>query len=78
LTETLEPPDQPISLQRAAAIAGLSPKTLDEQMRRGKLQVLRYGHERLTTRRPLHEYLMAREEGRGHRAPLPADYQAPE
>jgi hypothetical protein len=78
MTATIEPPDQPITLERAAEIAGLSAKTLDAQVRRGKLRVIRYGHERLTTRRLLHDYLMAREEGRGHRAPLPADYQAPE
>jgi hypothetical protein len=78
MTEMLETPDQPITLHRAAQLAGLSPKTLGEQVRRNKLGIVRFGHERLTTRRLLHEYLAGREEGRGHRKPLPSNYVAPE
>jgi len=75
----MEDADQPITLARAAAIAGLSPATVREQARRGKLGVLRYGHERLTTRRLLDAYLRGRDASRGARpAPLPAGYQAPE
>jgi hypothetical protein len=73
----LEDADTPITLHRAAELAGLSVGTLREQTRRGKLVTLRYGHERLTTRRLLHEYLLSREDGRGHTKPLPPDYQAP-
>ena len=75
----LEAPDQPITLQRAADLAGLNIGTLREQARRGKLGIVRFGHERLTTRRLLHEYLTHRDDRRGGQPlPLPAEYVAPE
>jgi hypothetical protein len=74
----LEPPDERISIARAAALAGVSAHTLRTQARRGKLRTGRLGHDLFTTRRWLHEYLMAREQGRGHRKPLPPDYVPPE
>jgi hypothetical protein len=77
--DQLEAPDQPIPLARAAEIAGLSYATVRVQADRGKLETIRYGHERLTTRRLLHRYLMARDGSRGGKpAPLPPDYRAPE
>jgi hypothetical protein len=79
MNAVLEPPDHPITLQRAAELSGLNVGTLRVQARRGKLEVLRFGHERLTTRRLLHRYLMSRDDRRGGQpAPLPADYVAPE
>jgi excisionase family DNA binding protein len=68
-----------ITLQRAAKIAGLSQSTLKNQIHNKRLQAVRLGHNWLTTRRWLHEYLMeASQRDRGRRLPLPADYQAPE
>ena len=79
MQESLEPPDQPITLERAAAIAGLAVGTVRKQAQRGKLGTVRYGHERLTTRRLLHGYLTNRDDSRGGTAsPLPSDYMAPE
>ena len=75
----MEDTDTPIPLVRAAEIAGLTVATLREQARRGKLQVLRYGHERLTTRRLLDQYLRSRDASRGGQpAPLPAGYVPPD
>ncbi len=79
MNTTLEPPDQWISLERAAHIAGLSPKTLRHQAAAGKLQTVQPARDLFTTRRWLHEYLTSRDGSRGAQpAPLPADYQAPE
>jgi hypothetical protein len=75
----LEPADQPITLARAAELAGLTTGTMRVIAANGKIEVLRYGHERLTTRRMLHRYLMSRDNSRGAKAaPLPPDYVAPE
>lgn len=77
-TRQLEAPDDPISLARAAEIAGLSPNTIRAQVRNGRLQVVRYGHERLTTRNFLHKYLTERAAAFKQASALPADYVAPE
>ena len=75
----MEAPDDLISLPRAAEIAGLSVHTVRAQARARRLQVRRVGHERLTTRRWLHEYLIrASENDRGTRAPLPEGYLPPD
>lgn len=78
----LEPPMQYITMQRASEISGLSPITLGNQARErnGKpprLRTTRLGHTLVTTRAWLHEYLSSRDT-RGHAAPLPADYVAPD
>ncbi len=78
VVEQLEAPDEPISLVRAAELAGLSPNTIRAQVRKRRLQVFRYGHERLTTRRLLHQYLMERDDTFQQTVPLPEGYQAPE
>jgi hypothetical protein len=75
----LELPDQPITLQRAADLSGLNVGTLRVQVRRGKLKIVRFGHERLTTRRLLHDYLISRNGSRGGQpTALPADYVPPD
>jgi hypothetical protein len=75
----LEDPDAPISVARAAQIAGLSAHTLRHQAASGRLRVHRLGREQWTTRRWLHRYLMAAtERDKGRRLPLPPDYVAPE
>ena len=79
----LEPPDQYIALTRAAALCGLSAGTLRVLANpRGdalpRLRTVRLGHDRLTTRRWLHEYLMGRDETNTHAAPLPEGYVPPE
>jgi hypothetical protein len=79
----LEPVDQYITLERAAQLSGLSVWTLRNQARSrrsqpARLQAVKLGHDLLTTRRWLHEYLTTRDETRQQAAPLPADYQAPE
>jgi hypothetical protein len=81
--EGLEPVDTYITLARAGQISGLSPETLRKQAhpRKGqppRLRTVRLGHDRLTTRRWLHEYLMGRDERNQHAAPLPDDYVPPE
>ncbi|HWE61624.1 MAG TPA: MarR family transcriptional regulator [Chloroflexota bacterium] len=76
---TLEGPDELITLQRAAAICGLSATTLVHQALSGILCTMRTERRRLTTRRWLHAYLLAasaRTNGPGK--PLPAGYAAPE
>jgi hypothetical protein len=77
MVDQLEAPDQPITLVRAAQIAGLAPQTVRVVADNGKLEVFRYGRERLTTRRMLHRYLLSRLEHGGPRKPLPPDYVAP-
>ena len=74
----LEAPDQPISLVRAAELAGLSVNTLRHQAASGRLEVRRLGREQYTTRRLLHAYLTARESAFKQSAPLPEGYMAPE
>jgi predicted HTH domain antitoxin len=74
----LEAPDDPISLTRAAELAGLSPNTIRAQVRKGRLQILRYGHERLTTRRLLHQYLTERTDAFKQAAALPEGYVPPD
>ncbi len=71
----LEGPDETITLQRAAAIAGLALHTLSDAARRGRLTATRPGHDWLTTRRDLHRYLGGR--SRGVVKPLPPGYQTP-
>ena len=71
----LEGPDETITLQRAAEIAGLVPNSLSDAARAGRLQATRPGHDWLTTRRDLHRYLRSR--SRGVVKPLPPDYLTP-
>ena len=80
--EELEAPDTYISLSQAAQLSGLSAGTLrvPSNSRNGKdpkLQSVRLGHDRLTTRRSLHHYLAARDERFRQTAPLPSEYVAP-
>jgi hypothetical protein len=49
--EDLEGPDDTITLQRAAQIAGLTLHTLSDAARAGRLAAIRPGHDWLTTRR---------------------------
>jgi hypothetical protein len=72
----LEGPDEPITLRRAGALAGLGPHTLQVAARDGRLKASMPGNDYLTTRRHLHKYLMGR--SRGVVKPLPEGYQAPE
>ena len=75
----LEQPDELISLRRAAELAGITLGTVRSQASAGKLRTRAVGHERLTTRLWLHEYLMvADERDKGTRKPLPEGYVAPE
>jgi hypothetical protein len=78
MVDELEAPDQPITLARAAELAGLTAGTMRVIADHGRIEVFRYGRERLTTRRMLHRYLMAREGHQGRRKPLPTGYVAPE
>ena len=73
----LEGPDDLITLHRAAEFSGLSVNTVRTQIRKGRLQVKRIGHERLTTRRWLHDYLMERDDTFKQSAPLPPGYVVP-
>jgi hypothetical protein len=82
-TKALEAPDTYISLSRAAQLSGLSAGTLRvlSHSRNGKdpkLQTVRLGHDRLTTRRWLHHYLSARDERFRQTTLLPPEYVAPE
>jgi hypothetical protein len=70
----LEDPDKPITLERAAAIAGVSTAALRRALLDEHLYGERPGRNWFTTRRHLHSYLM----GRRHGKPLPEGYQAPE
>jgi hypothetical protein len=72
----LEGPDKPITLARAAAIAGVSTAALRRALLDGRLQGERPGRDWFTTRRHLHTYLMGRR--RGVVKPLPEGYRAPE
>jgi hypothetical protein len=70
--------DQFISIARAAQLSDVSPHTLRNQARAGKLRTQKLGHDLVTNRRWLHEYLVSRNAQRGRTKALPADYQAPE
>ena len=75
----LEEPDVYITLKRAGEISGLSPNTLFIQARDGKLKTWQPARDLFTTRRWLHEYLMAASENdKGTRKPLPEGYVPPE
>jgi hypothetical protein len=74
--EELEGSDEPITLRRAGALAGLDPHTLQVAARDGRLKASMPGNDYLTTRRHLHTYLMGRR--RGAVKPLPEGYQTPE
>jgi hypothetical protein len=70
----LEGPDEPISLTRAAELAGLASRTLRRSAFEGRLHAAWSGGKWWTTRRHLHTYLMGR--SRGMVKPLPEGYQA--
>lgn len=75
----LEGPDEPITLKRAAAIAGMWPASLRQLAIDGKLRTTQPARDRFTTRRWLHEYLTAGRAARPDKAtPLPEGYVAPE
>jgi hypothetical protein len=75
----LEGPEEWITIRRAAEISGLAANTLDHQARAGKLRTVHPRKHRYTTRRWLHEYLMAASErDKGQRKPLPKNYRPPE
>jgi hypothetical protein len=80
----LEPPEELITLQRAAELSGLSERTLRAVSygRRGKeprLQTRRRGwSNRLTTRRWLHTYLSTRDATFKQATLLPDGYVAPD
>lgn len=78
MQNTLEPPDQYISIARASVIAGLSPHTLRVQVRAKKLHAVKLGHDLATTRQWLHTYLLSRDDTNTHAAPLPEGYVPPE
>src|SRR5436853_365872 len=70
--------DELITLADAARLCGLTPATLRVKVRHGKLKSqLITRRLRMTTRRWLHEMLMARDPEEGPVKPLPPDYQAP-
>jgi hypothetical protein len=73
--DPLEGPDDLIPLARAAELSGLCAKTLNEQIRKGRLRSVLFSRDRATTRRWLHEYLRDRQGGRSKE--LPAGYVAP-
>jgi hypothetical protein len=73
----LEGPMEYITLGRASALCNVSAATLRNQALRGRLRVIKPGHDMLTTRVWLHRYLHSRDT-RGHAKPLPPDYVAPE
>jgi hypothetical protein len=71
----LEEPDRLITIARAAEIAGLTPRTLRDAAKEGRLQARNLGPDWVTTRRHLHTYLTDRR--RAACKPLPEGYQAP-
>jgi len=76
MTGPLEAPDARITFPRAAELAGLSLRTLQQAASSRRLVAEQPGRDWFTTRRDLHHYLMNR--SRGRIAPLPAGYAAPE
>ncbi len=78
-SNVLEPPDELIPLQRAAELSGVSVGTLRIQARVGKLTAKLTAYTWFTSRRWLHEYLVAAtERDKGARKPLPEGYVAPD
>jgi hypothetical protein len=78
MVQSLEGPDKYISLARAAQLSGLHPGTLRNQVLAGKLKAIKLARNYVTTRRWLHDYVIARTNARGGRpAALPDDYVAP-
>ena len=79
MESTLEPPDELITLQRAAELSGVSVGTLRIQARAGKLAAKQLAYTWFTTRRWLHAYLLeASQRDKGSRLPLPESYVPPE
>jgi excisionase family DNA binding protein len=67
-----------ITLRQAAELAGLSPSTLKNQVRNGRLRAVKPGHDLLTTRAWLQDYLTGRSKAGGaHRRPRPEGQSAP-
>src|SRR5262245_9017631 len=77
----LPSPDELITMQTAAALCGLSPKTLRTYVHQGRLQTeLVTPRLRMTTRRWLHAMLKSRGTRKGPGAPprpLPSGYEPP-
>jgi excisionase family DNA binding protein len=73
----MEEPMELITIKRAAEISGISPNTLRQQVRKERLRTVKPGHDLLTTRTWLHEYLTSRDATFGKVKPLPPDYVAP-
>jgi hypothetical protein len=68
-----------LSPKEAAALAGLAPATLRRaaQAQEGKparLRSVKFGHDRLATRRWLHAFLLSRDTSSRRVAPLPSSY----
>jgi hypothetical protein len=75
----MEGPEEWITITRAAEISGLAANTLDHQARSGKLRTIHPRYQRYTTRRWLHEYLVAASvHDKGGRKSLPEHYVVPE
>ena len=75
----LEGPNEWITIRRAAEIGGLATSTLRHQAVAGKLRTIHPRYNRYTTRRWLHQYLIAADErDHGRRKPLPEGYVVPE
>jgi hypothetical protein len=71
----LEGADAPITLRRAAEIAGLTPNSLRRAAVDGRLEAKHIGRDWTTTRKLLHRYLAGRRTGAI--PPLPEDYETP-
>ncbi len=74
----LEGPDDPITLARAAEIAGVTPDALKKAVQRGRLQATKPARDLFTSRRWLHRYLASRTARPDRANPLPVEYQIPE
>jgi hypothetical protein len=72
----LEGPDRPITIARAAEIAGLRVHTLRLAAEKGRIYAAKLGPDWITNRRHLHRYLRGRKPGM--RKALPAGYEVPE
>ncbi|HWE60807.1 MAG TPA: hypothetical protein VHB98_03775 [Chloroflexota bacterium] len=75
---SLEGPDDPITLVRAAELSGVLPTILRADAHRGRLWTVKQGLEVVTTRRRLHRYLLATHRERDACFLQSADYVAPE
>jgi hypothetical protein len=73
----LEGPMELITLKRAGEISGISPGTLRNVARKGKLRVRKEGRDNFTTRFWLHQYMMSRSTAHGKANPLPPGYVVP-